>query len=208
MPIVYILTNESMPDIIKIGTTDNLQRRMRDLDNTSVPLPFECFYALKFEDTFGIERRIEKLLHETFDDKKVRQNREFFNCTPEQAKSALRIAEIMGGKNVTPTELIIKDEQDRQALNTAKRKKGRIDYFGSLKINAGEILTFLKDTTITCEVADNRQVRFREEVTSLTGAARTILNEMGYDWPQVNGACYWCYKEKTLWDLYRQTQDS
>ena len=34
MPIVYILTNESMPDIIKIGITDNLSRRLRELDNT------------------------------------------------------------------------------------------------------------------------------------------------------------------------------
>ena len=207
MSIVYILTNESMPDIIKIGTTDNLPKRMRDLDNTSAPLPFECFYALAFEDTSEIARIIEKLLHETFDDKRVRQNREFFNCTPEQAGSALRIAETMGGKNVTPKELIVNDEQDRQALNTAKRRRSRIDYFGSLEINVGEILTFKKDTTITCEVADDRRVRFREEVTTLTGAARTILNDRGRD-SQVNGACYWCYKGETLWDLYWQTQNS
>ena len=93
MPTVYILTNESMPDIIKIGITDNLSRRLRDLDNTSTPLPFECFYAVEVKDTHSIE----KLLHEAFDDKRVRQNREFFNCTPEQAKSALKIAEKMGG---------------------------------------------------------------------------------------------------------------
>ena len=35
MPIVYILTNESMPDTIKIGITDNLERRIKELDNTS-----------------------------------------------------------------------------------------------------------------------------------------------------------------------------
>lgn len=31
MPIVYILTNESMPNIIKIGITDNLERRVKEL---------------------------------------------------------------------------------------------------------------------------------------------------------------------------------
>ena len=39
MAIVYILTNESMPDTIKVGITENLDRRVRELDNTSTPLP-------------------------------------------------------------------------------------------------------------------------------------------------------------------------
>ena len=204
MPTVYILTNESMPDIIKIGITDNLFRRLKELDNTSTPLPFECFYALEVEDA----QSIEKLLHEAFDDKRVRQNREFFNCLPEQAKSALKIAEKMGGRDVTPKEVVVETEQDRQALDSAKKKKGRVDYFGVLGINDGEILTFSKDQTITCEVKENGQVLFRDELTSLSGSALIIVSEMGYNWQQVRGAGYWCYKGTTLLDLYQQSQDS
>ena len=204
MPTVYILTNESMPDIIKIGITDNLFRRLKELDNTSTPLPFECFYALEVEDA----QSIEKLLHEAFDDKRVRQNREFFNCPPEQAKSALKIAEKMGGRDVTPKEVVVETEQDRQALDSAKKKKGRVDYFGVLGINDGEILTFSKDQTITCEVKENGQVLFRDEITSLSGSALIIVSEMGYNWQQVRGAGYWCYKGTTLLDLYQQSQDS
>ena len=204
MPTVYILTNESMPDIIKIGITDNLLRRLKELDNTSTPLPFECFYALEVEDA----QSIEKLLHEAFDDKRVRQNREFFNCPPEQAKSALKIAEKMGGRDVTPKEVVVETEQDRQALDSAKKKKGRVDYFGVLGINDGEILTFSKDQTITCEVKENGQVLFRDELTSLSGSALIIVSEMGYNWQQVRGAGYWCYKGMTLLDLYQQSQDS
>ena len=204
MPTVYFLTNESMPDIIKIGITDNLFRRLKELDNTSTPLPFECFYALEVEDA----QSIEKLLHEAFDDKRVRQNREFFNCPPEQAKSALKIAEKMGGRDVTPKEVVVETEQDRQALDSAKKKKGRVDYFGVLGINDGEILTFSKDQTITCEVKENGQVLFRDELTSLSGSALIIVSEMGYNWQQVRGAGYWCYKGTTLLDLYQQSQDS
>ena len=203
MPTVYILTNESMPDIIKIGITDNLSRRLRDLDNTSTPLPFECFYALEVEDA----QSIEKLLHEAFDDKRVRQNREFFNCTPEQAKSALKIAEKMGGRDVTPKEVVVETEQDRQALDNAKKKKGRVDYFGILGIRIGETLTFSKDQNLTCVVKENGQVLFREELTTLSGSALTIVSEMGYNWQQVRGAGYWCYKGTTLLDLYQQSQD-
>ena len=202
MSIVYILTNECMPDIIKIGITDNLSKRIKDLDNTSTPLPFECFYALEVDKAFGIE----KLLHEAFDDKRVRQNREFFNCSPEQAKSALSIAEKMGGKDVTPNTSIVETQQDQVALETAKRKKGRADYFGILGINVGETLTFSKDSSITCEVAENGKVLFRNQLTSLSGSALTIINEMGYNWSRIHGAGYWCYKGTTLLDLYQRIE--
>ena len=204
MAIVYILTNESMSDIIKIGITDNLSRRLKELDNTSTPLPFECFYAVEVDDA----KAIENLLHGAFDDKKVRERREFFYCTPEQAKSALIIVEKMGGKDVTPREVVFETEQDKQALDNAKSRKGRVDYFGILGINTGETLTFSKDSSITCEVSNNGQVLFRGEATTLSGSALTIVSEMGYNWQQVRGAGYWCYKGTTFLDLYQQVEST
>ena len=41
--------------------------------------------------------------------------------------------------------MVVATEQDRQALDIAKKKKGRMDYFGAIGINVGEILTFSKD---------------------------------------------------------------
>lgn len=195
--IVYILTNESMPDTIKVGITDNLDRRVRELDNTSTPLPFECYYAVEVENASAIEKKI----HEGLDDKRVRQNREFFNATPEQAKAILEIAEVMGGKNVTPKEDIVETPQDKQALENARKKRGRIDYFGILGIQKGTTLTFSKDENITCVVSDNGKIIFRDKETTLSGSALLITNEMGYDWGQVQGAGYWCYQGKTLREL-------
>jgi hypothetical protein len=43
--IVYLLTNPSMPDIVKIGFTSDLTVRMRSLYSSSVPVPFECYFA-------------------------------------------------------------------------------------------------------------------------------------------------------------------
>ena len=195
--IVYILTNESMPDTIKVGITDSLDRRVRELDNTSTPLPFECYYAVEVENASAIEKKI----HEGLDDKRVRQNREFFNTTPEQAKAILEIAEVMGGKNITPKEDIVVTPQDIQALENARKKRGRIDYFGILGIQKGTTLTFSKDEKITCVVSDNGKIIFRDKETTLSGSALLITNEMGYDWGQVQGAGYWCYQGKTLRDL-------
>ena len=48
MPIVYVLTNECMPDLVKIGRTDNsIIKRMKELDQTGVAFSFECYYALE-----------------------------------------------------------------------------------------------------------------------------------------------------------------
>ena len=197
MPIVNILTNESMPDTIKIGITDNLERRIKELDNTSTPLPFECYYAVEVENASAIEKKI----HTGLDDKRIRQNREFFNASPESAKAILEIAEEMGGKNVTPKEVIAETDQDKQALDKAKKRNGAYDYFSILGIPQGTILTYSKDHTITCEVLDNRKVRFRDKVTSLSASALIIANEMGYDWTKINGAAYWCYNKKSLVEL-------
>ena len=199
--IVYILTNQSMPDTIKIGITDNLDRRIRELDNTSTPLPFECYYAVEVEDAKAIEKKI----HEGLDDKRIRQSREFFNATPEQAKALLEIAEVMGGKNVTPTEDIVETPQDKQALDNARKKRKRFN-FSMVNISAGTILNFVKDNSITCEVVDDSKVKFRDKVTSLSDAADIILREMGYDWEGVQGPLWWSYKGKSLRDLRYESE--
>mgnify|MGYP001385998277 CR=1 FL=1 len=201
MPIIYILTNQSMPDTIKIGITDNLERRIKELDNTSMPLPFECYYAVEVEDASKIEKKI----HEGFDDKRVRQNREFFSATPEQAKSILEIAEIMGGKDVTPKEDIVETPQDKQALENAKKQRSRFN-FQMIDLQPGTILKFRKDETITCEVHDDTKIKFRDKITSLSNAAEIILKEMGYDWSAYQGPIWWMYEGRNLRDIRRESE--
>ena len=196
MPIVYILINQSMPDTIKIGITDNLERRIRELDNTSTPLPFECYYAVEVKDASKIEKKI----HEGLDDKRIRQNREFFNASPEQAKSILEIAEVMGGKNVTPKNDIVETPQDKEALDRSRKVRKRFN-FAMINILPKTILEFAKDKTIICEVFDDTQIKFRDKITSLSDAAFIILTEMGYDWTAVQGPRWWLYKGKSLADL-------
>jgi hypothetical protein len=197
--IVYILTNQSMPDTIKIGITDNLDRRVKELDNTSTPLPFECYYAVEVQDA----KLIEKKIHEGLDDKRIRQNREFFNTTPEQAKAILEIAEVMGGKNVTPTEDIVETPQDKQALETARKIRKSFN-FDMINLKPGTVLQFVKDNTITCEVYNDTKVKFRDKITSLSNAADIIMKEMGYDWASVQGPVWWSYNGKTMSELRRE----
>ena len=84
--IISILINEAMPSCVKVGkTTDSIENRMKGLDTTGVPLPFECFYAAKVADMSFMERQ----LHDAFSDNRVRKSREFFNIDPARIALAL-----------------------------------------------------------------------------------------------------------------------
>ena len=205
MPIVYILVNEAMPGLIKIGHTNdnNLLERIKSLDTTAIPLPFECFYAVQVKNAVSMEKK----LHQGLDDSRIRSKREFFQFSPEHAKSILSIAELMGGKNVTPTELVVKDPSDAQALKKAHNRRPRF-HFGLLGIEPGEKLQFKKDSNIECEVANENRVSFRGEITSLSNAANTVLKEMGYDWGgAAAGPAFWCWKGDALHELRLQQEE-
>ena len=56
--IVYILTNEAMPGLVKIGRTNGaLAVRIKQLFQTGVPLPFELFFACEVKDSAFAEQR-------------------------------------------------------------------------------------------------------------------------------------------------------
>ena len=193
MKTVYILTNEAMPGIIKIGWTDkNVEERMKELDKTSTPVPFTCYFAKRVEDPTFVESK----LHEAFDEFRIRDNREFFRMSPDQAKAALEIA---NGTDVTPKGDVVESESDRVALNK-ERNRNRFN-FDEAGIDAGEILEFKKDPSITAKVLDNGQIDFRGNRTSLSQSALIIVQEMGYKWNKIAGPQFWMYKGKTLYEI-------
>lgn len=184
--IIYVLINEAMPGYVKIGRTNDLERRIREMDNTSVPLPFECFYACTVKDAQFAERQ----LHDAFLDHRVRSSREFFEISPERAVSALKLAEI---ENVTPKKDFVETPEDQQALNQA-RKKRSIFNFSMVDIPVGAELVFSRDENIKAMVIDNRSIEYNGETTSLSSSAQKIL---GYNYG-VAGTDYWMYEGETL----------
>jgi hypothetical protein len=197
---VYILMNEAMPGLSKVGkTTTTVEQRMRELDTSGVPLPFECFYAALVADIDFVERR----LHDAFDDHRVRQRREFFRIAPERIKSALELAAI---KDATPREDVVEDIEDEAALNKARAWRSPFN-FRMVDIPPGSTLTFVKDPTITCIVSDHRYIEFEGEKTSLSGSALKIVRRMGYDWKQIAGPTYWEYEGETLDERRRRMEE-
>jgi len=195
--IIYILTNPAMPNYLKIGKTTNLEQRLRQLDGTSNPLPFQCIYAVEVENDLNIE----KLLHNTFKDKRIRKNREFFEIDEESAISALTIA---GGKDVTPQKDIVEDEDSQKALDIAIVKRERFN-FEMIGIQPGTILEWARnddlDTNYTAEVISKNKILFEDQKLSLSATAVLLLKREGLNWRSAHGPGYWLYKGEKLWEI-------
>ena len=190
MSIIYILTNPAFEGYVKIGKTTNLKQRLRSLDNTSIPLPFRCAYAARVTNVDAAE----KLLHDAFGDRRVRDNREFFEIDPMRVISALKLA---GGKKVTPADDIAEDEGGVEAANRSNRVQSRFN-FEMVDIPVGSVLTYYDDETVTAIVHSRNKIVFEGEVTSLSAAALIVIHRCGFNWKTANGPSYWIYDGETL----------
>ena len=192
--IIYVLINEAMPGYVKIGLTNNLEQRIRSLDTTSVPLPFECFYACTVQNANFVEHQ----LHDAFLDHRVRSSREFFEVSPERVVSALKLAEI---ENVTPGRDYVESKEDQQALNQARKRRADFN-FKMVGIPIGSEILYINDENIKAKVIDNRQVEINGAVTSLSASAQKLL---GYPY-NVQGTLYWMYEGESLDERRRRLE--
>ena len=194
MNYVYILTNEAMPGYIKIGLTDKpVSERVLGLDNTSVALPFQCYYAARVDNN----QKIERALHTAFGDFRVRPNREFFKMDPYKVKAIL---EVLAIEDVTPKNELVATAEDAQALRTVGIKAGRFR-FSSAGIPIGATLNFVKDLNLISIVEEDSWVVFEGVKHSLTTAALEALKKCGYNWSSVQGPEYWLYNGESVGSL-------
>jgi hypothetical protein len=206
--IVYVLTNEAMPGLVKIGCTQgDLATRVRSLFQTGVPLPFEVFYACEVSDCKFVERH----LHDAFGDHRVSKSREFFRIAPERIKAALLIgakSEIKIGEEIfenlpdtTETASEVKAEVE------AAKRRGKFK-FSMIGIKPGSELQLERDKTIVCRTVDeNNQVEYLGEVLSLSRAAVQAVKSLGLEWDAVSGPWAWTYQSKRLDDIRRDMED-
>lgn len=197
--IVYVLTNEYMPDIIKIGqTTDSVEARLKQLNSCSgVPFPFECFFAAEVDSCSDTERK----LHQLFSKFRINPRREFFRVDPERVAVAISIGKF---EDVTPG-VVIADSDDKEALQKAKARRSRIK-LSALGITPGQVLTFSRDKSISAEVTSDNRVIYKDQVTSLSASALDALHGLGYKTPSASGSEYWLYEGEPLDERRRRVE--
>ena len=199
--IVYLLTNPVMPGLVKIGMTaqEDIEKRMRELYTTGVPVPFECQFACKVKK--GDCGKIEKALHTAFAPQRVNANREFFRIQVEQAKAIL---ELFHHTDVTEevSDEIENDltDEDKAATKKARLHRPPLNFF-EMGMKKGDVLQWKDDPSVTLSVYTERTVIFEGEEMAISAVTRDLKGSKWYVAP----GSYWLYNERLLSEIYDET---
>ena len=195
--IVYVLRNEAMPNLIKIGKTQrkDLQARMSELYSTGVPLPFECLWAGEVSDC----SKIESLIHNAFRNCRINPKREFFNIEPDQV---IPLLQVLATREITfDVDKALNKGVTVEEYNAVKQYHRPMLNFEEMNIPNGAILNYVKDTNINVKVISEKKVLFNNKEYSLTKATRELL-ELPYN---VAPCRYWTFEGKNLQNIYDET---
>ena len=194
--IIYVLTNEYMPGLVKIGMTqrESVQTRIDELSRHSgVPVAFTCHYAAALPDGTAAAE-VEKILHQLFGEHRVNQRKEFFQMPPEKVVLALRLARA-SEVNLALQPPVDKDE--RQAVEKAQNRRSRLS-MQAIGVPVGAQLSFSRNSDTVATVAANNQIEFEGELTSLSASTVKILKRQGGQATSLPGTEYWMYEGETL----------
>ncbi len=210
---IYILTNPSFPQYVKIGYATDVKQRLDELNRSSaVPFAFRV-YATYEVDSVLSDKKLHAILDKLNPDLRSQEEidgkkriREFYAMTPEDAYSILEaIAEINNYnhrlKKWKATASEQKDEQLAQVINEQHQERLSPFAFSKCNISVGEEIEFYcqgnEKTGVVCTVVDDKHVQYNGEVWSLSGLAKFLLGTKG----AVAGPRYFKYKGEWLNDV-------
>ena len=207
--VIYVLTNPSFPEYVKIGYADDIDKRLKQL-NRSECIPF----AFRVYATYEVSSRLSDLkIHSIID--KLNPNlrsvesfngkqrvREFYAMSPEDAYSILEaIAEIHGCgdklKIIAPSKEDETAEKTAQEIDTESSERAANFSFEKCKIPVGAEIEYYDNQNITAIVVDERHVEYNNETMTLTELAK-LLSGKKY---AIAGPKFFKYKGEWLNDI-------
>lgn len=210
--VIYILTNPSFPEYVKIGYADDIDRRLVELNRT------ECTpFAFRVYATYAVQTRLTDLkIHEMIDrinpalrsidnvngKKRVR---EFYAMSAEDAYLMFEaMAEIHGTTDLLVKIKPDKKQEEEETANEVKeiaREKLAPFSFDLVQIAPGEEVEFWytaqRNSGIMCKVVDSKHIEYEGETYSLTAFAKTMTGSKH----AIAGPRYFKYKGEWLNDI-------
>lgn len=205
--VIYILTNPSFPDYVKIGYAHNIESRLKQLNRSeTIPFAFRVYAVYQVESKLT-DKELHKLIDNLNPDLRTIENfdgkervKEFYAMSPEEAYGLLEcIAKISGTidrlQRLTPEGHEIIDEQIATEIRETSRR-GPFN-FSFYNIPYGSEIVFIEDSSIKATVIDDRHIEYKGETTSMSALAQKLKK---FDHP-VQGTLWFTYKGEKLSDL-------
>lgn len=218
MGLIYIFTNPSFEEYVKIGYTDknDIGERLKTANNcTFVPYAFRVYatYETKCANA-------DKIVHDMIDNLKPElrvsdsvegrlRKREFYAMSPEEAYSILEtIAKVSGTSDKLKKNRPTESEKEEQ--KKARQTRANNFRFSDYGITGREKLEYYnpthpedKNTGETCYVLDDRHVEYKGDVWSMSSLAQLLSESKS----PLQGPKYFKYNGTPLLTL-REQKDS
>ena len=207
--VIYILTNPSFPDYVKIGYATDIEKRLKQLNRSEcIPFAFRVYAVyevstpLQDKELHGLIDRLNPELRaiDTFDGKT--RTKEFYAMSAEDAYALLEsIAKLSGTmdklQRLTPEGHEIMDEEVAAEIKEeAKERKAPFSFF-KCGIPVGAEITLVGHPDIAATVKDDRQIEYQGKTYSLSSLAQELLQT---PYP-LQGPVHWTYQERKLRDI-------
>ena len=181
--VIYILINPSFPEYVKIGYADNMEQRLRQLNNS------ECTpFAFRVYATYEVENRLTDLkLHglidklnpdlrsiDTVEGKK--RVREFYAMSPEDAYEILEaIAGIHGFEDrLVKWKMTKQQKEAEETADEIKSERAAPFRFSLCNIGPGDKIEYCYDSSLEIEVIDDKHVSYKGETYTLSRLAKDL----------------------------------
>lgn len=189
---IYIFTNPSFPEYVKIGYATNVQQRLNELNrSTAVPFAFRVYATYEVDSNLS-DKKLHSILDKLNPDLRSMEQingkkriREFYAMPPEDAYAILdAIAEINGYSDRLKKWAASEEEKADAALaegiSEAHRERMAPFSFSMCGIPIGAELVFWPTANgasdIVCTVAGDKKVKYKDQLWSLTGLAKELLH--------------------------------
>ena len=203
---IYIMTNPSFPNYIKIGYSNDIESRRESLSKTSVPYPFVT-YAVYETDKKNSDKKLHALIDVISPKLRVTKNREFYCIEKEKAyRILLSYADSQWNADKVKLLKISKSDQQNEEeiknYNETESQKRKIPFkFSMIGIKPVDnaVITFFNNDEIKATVISDDTVLYNWKQFSLSSLAQKLL------W--VNYWVRWPEFFKYDWEILKDRRD-
>lgn len=214
--VIYILTNPSFPDYVKIGYATNIENRLKQLNRSEcIPFAFRVYATydvstpLQDKELHSLIDRLNPDLRaiDTFDGKT--RTKEFYAMTKEDAYALLEsIAKLSGTMDklqrlTLEGHEIVDEEVAAEIQEEAKERKAPFSFI-KCGIPMGAEVVLQNHPEVVAVVKDDRQIEYQGKAYSLSALAQKIMQTT---YP-LQGPVHWLYQGRKLRDIRVEREEA